>query len=43
MEEHPELFFWIQKEGSTQFRVLWLDEEVARCEISAGTCEMYIP
>jgi hypothetical protein len=43
MEEQPELFFWTPKEGSTQFRVLWLKEEVARCEISAGTCEIYIP
>jgi serine/threonine protein kinase len=43
MEEHPELFFWISKEGSEQFRVLWLDEEIARCQISMGTCEIYIP
>ncbi len=42
-EENPELFFWNPKEGSTQFRVLWLKEEVARCEISASTCEIYIP
>ncbi len=35
--------FWSAKEGSTQFRVLWLNEEVARCEISTGTCEVYIP
>jgi len=42
-EVHPEYFFWIQKEDSTQFRVLWLDEEVARCEINTGTCEVYIP
>ncbi len=41
--EEPEIFFWDAKEGSTQFRVLWLGEEVARCEISAGTCELYIP
>jgi serine/threonine protein kinase len=38
-----ELIFWSPKEGSTQFRALWLGEEVARCEISAGTCEIYIP
>lgn len=43
IEEHPELIFWTPKEGSTHFRVLWLKEEVARCEISAGICEMYIP
>ena len=37
------LFFWDPKEGTTQFRVLWIGEEVARCEISAGSCEVYIP
>jgi serine/threonine-protein kinase len=38
-----DLLFWTPKDGSTQFRVLWLDEEVARCEIAAGVCEIYIP
>jgi serine/threonine protein kinase len=42
-EKEPQLFFWVAQEGSTQFRVLWLNEEIARCEISAGTCEIYIP
>lgn len=35
--------FWTALEGSPQFRVLWKDEEVARCEIGAGSCEVYIP
>lgn len=38
-----EILFWTPKDGSTQFRVLWLDEEIARCSISAGVCEIYIP
>jgi serine/threonine protein kinase len=42
-EEEPEIFFWTEKEDTTQFRVLWLGEEIARCEISAGACEIYIP
>ena len=42
-EEDRELFFWNPQEGSTQFRVLWAGEEVARCEINAGLCEVYIP
>lgn len=42
-DEEPELFFWTLQEDSTQFRVLWLGEEAARCGISAGTCEIYIP
>lgn len=42
--DKPEgLWFWNQKEGSTQFRVLWVGEEVARCEIDAGVCDFYIP
>ncbi len=41
--EDKHLIFWNPREGSTQFRVLWLDEEVARCEITAETCEFYIP
>lgn len=39
--------FWTTQEGSHQFRVLWReggkDEEVARCEIGAGTCEVFLP
>ncbi len=35
--------FWIATETSHQFRILWLDEEIARCEISAGTCDFYVP
>ena len=39
--------FWTTMEGSYQFRVLWReggqDEEIARCEIGAGTCEVFLP
>jgi serine/threonine protein kinase len=39
--------FWTTQEGSHQFRVLWreggIDEEIARCEISAGVCEVFLP
>ena len=39
--------FWTVMEGSYQFRVLWRkdaqDEEVARCEIGSGTCEVFLP
>jgi serine/threonine protein kinase len=42
--DRPEgLWFWNQKEGSTQFRVLWVGQEIARCEIDAGVCDFYIP
>lgn len=39
--------FWTAQEGSHQFRVLWRsggkDEEIGRCEIGAGTCEVMLP
>jgi len=35
--------FWTTQANSHQFRVLWKDEEVARCEIAAGTCEVFLP
>ncbi|MBL8062918.1 MAG: hypothetical protein JNK32_07865, partial [Anaerolineales bacterium] len=38
-----ELLFWTPKEGSTQFRVMWLEEEIARCDIAAGVCDIYLP
>jgi hypothetical protein len=38
-----ELVFWTTREGTTQFRVLWEEEEIARCEIVAGVCEVYLP
>lgn len=35
--------FWTNQENSIQFRVLWGREEVARCEIASGQCEVYLP
>jgi serine/threonine protein kinase len=35
--------FWTPKEGSTEFQVLWQNEELVRCAIAAGTCEVYLP
>jgi len=43
LDQNEGLFFWNPKEGSTEFRVLWLGEEIARCQISLGTCEIRIP
>ncbi len=42
-ERGMSLDFWSPQEGSTHFRVLWNDQEVARCEIAAGECEAFIP
>ncbi|MFZ5820263.1 MAG: protein kinase domain-containing protein [Chloroflexota bacterium] len=41
--EKRDTLFWTTQEGSRQFRVLWMNEEVARCEIQAGRCDFYIP
>ncbi|MBZ0318100.1 MAG: protein kinase [Anaerolineae bacterium] len=35
--------FWTPDPSSMQFRVLWNEEEIARCEISAERCEVYLP
>ena len=44
--EDPSVF-WTRQEGSHQFRVLWRgggqDEELGRCEIGAGVCDVFLP
>jgi len=35
--------FWTEKENSSEFRVLWKQEEVARCKIGEGACEFFVP
>lgn len=42
VEDSPWVF-WRAHDGITQFRVLWDNQETARCEISAGTCEVFLP
>jgi hypothetical protein len=37
------VIFWTAREGSDQFRVLWNEQEVARCVIAAGLCRVYLP
>jgi len=43
LEEGEDYIFWTQEGGSKEFRVLWNDVEVARCEIDEGFCEIYLP
>jgi hypothetical protein len=38
-----ELVFWLPREGITQFRVLWNGNEVARCKLSEGICNVTLP
>jgi len=35
--------FWTLKDNSQFFRVLWHEEELTRCEVAAGSCEVYLP
>jgi serine/threonine protein kinase len=37
------MIFWTKEKDSKEFRVLWSDEEVGRCKIAEGTCEVYLP
>ena len=38
-----EFIFWTPLVNSAQFRVLWKDKEVGRCDVSAGFCEVFVP
>jgi serine/threonine protein kinase len=35
--------FWLPRENSATFRVLWREEEVGRCAIELGVCEVLAP
>jgi len=35
--------FWRASRGVAQFRVLWRDEEIGRCDTSLGECELRLP
>jgi len=35
--------FWTPNDTSVEFRVLWLNQEIARCNIEDGTCDFYVP
>jgi len=35
--------FWTAQQNSLEFRVLWSGDEVGRCEIAAGACELPMP
>lgn len=42
-ESNDERIFWLELPDSEVFRVLWEGEEVGRCRVSDGFCEVYIP
>jgi len=35
--------FWIARPGVADFRALWAGQEIARCAIVSGRCEVYLP
>jgi hypothetical protein len=43
VERGRSLDFWTPQEGSAQFRVSWNGQEIGRCEIAVGSCEVYLP
>jgi serine/threonine protein kinase len=43
VERGRSLDFWTPQDGSMQFRVLWNGQEVGRCEIATGSCEVFLP
>jgi hypothetical protein len=38
-----EYIFWSASQGSLEFRVLWDNQEMARCQIAAGVCVFWLP
>jgi hypothetical protein len=42
-DRESDLVFWIAKAGTVQFRISWNGNEIARCEIGAERCEVYLP
>lgn len=38
-----EMVFWLSREGISHFRVLWENQEVGRCDATAGRCEVPLP
>ena len=41
--EASDLVFWISRSTVSQFRVLWIGQEVGRCETHLGLCQIFIP
>jgi len=38
-----ERIFWTEQENSSEYRVLWQKEEIARCKIGEGGCDIFVP
>jgi hypothetical protein len=42
-ESFDTMIFWLARDNISQFRVLFGGQEVGRCEIAAGQCEVSLP
>jgi hypothetical protein len=42
-EADSSLVFWVLRPGLVEFRVLWGEQEVGRCQIGAESCEVFLP
>jgi hypothetical protein len=38
-----EQVFWVSRDGGSQFRILWNEEEIARCPVDERICDVYLP
>lgn len=41
--EASDLVFWLTRSNVSQFTVLWLGEEVGRCQTHLGVCQVFLP
>lgn len=42
-DEDGDLVFWTPQANVVAFRVVWQGEEVGRCDVNAGECEIFLP
>lgn len=41
--ELHEQVFWVSRDGGSQFRILWNEEEIGRCPVDTRICDVYLP
>lgn len=41
--QSDEIIFWISQQGEAEFRVLWDNQEIARCAMTAPSCDIHLP
>ncbi|MBP8000315.1 MAG: serine/threonine protein kinase [Chloroflexi bacterium] len=43
LNESSELVFWLSRSFVSEFRILWLGQEVGRCQTHVGVCQVFLP